>query len=100
MFRPLEPMSDAALAVEFFVDGEAHRARAGIPVAAALLEIGHTAFRVHALDGSARGPHCMMGQCFECVVEIDGKPNVQSCLVALAAGMRIVLNRPTTGSKT
>jgi D-hydroxyproline dehydrogenase subunit gamma len=27
--------------------------------------------------------------CFECLVEIDGVPNVQSCMVTVRSGMRI-----------
>ncbi|OXC76983.1 Opine oxidase subunit C [Caballeronia sordidicola] len=31
----------------------------------------------------------MMGACFECLVEIDGMPSRQSCLVTVQDGMRI-----------
>jgi predicted molibdopterin-dependent oxidoreductase YjgC len=31
----------------------------------------------------------MMGVCFECLVEIDGVPNRQSCLIEVREGMRI-----------
>jgi hypothetical protein len=31
----------------------------------------------------------MMGACFECLVEIDGVPNRQSCLIEARDGMRI-----------
>jgi predicted molibdopterin-dependent oxidoreductase YjgC len=31
----------------------------------------------------------MMGVCFECLVEIDGVPSRQSCLIEAADGMRI-----------
>ncbi|MNG28551.1 hypothetical protein D3C84_1138290 [compost metagenome] len=31
----------------------------------------------------------MMGVCFECLVEIDGVPNRQGCLIEVADGMRI-----------
>ena len=31
----------------------------------------------------------MMGACFECLVEIDGVPSRQSCMVEVKAGMRI-----------
>jgi aerobic-type carbon monoxide dehydrogenase small subunit (CoxS/CutS family) len=39
--------------------------------------------------GSPRAPYCMMGACFECLVEIDGVPSRQSCLVTVQDGMRI-----------
>lgn len=31
----------------------------------------------------------MMGVCFECLLEIDGIPNRQGCLIPLRAGMDI-----------
>jgi predicted molibdopterin-dependent oxidoreductase YjgC len=31
----------------------------------------------------------MMGACFECLVEIDGVPSRQSCMVTVRDGMRI-----------
>jgi predicted molibdopterin-dependent oxidoreductase YjgC len=31
----------------------------------------------------------MMGVCFDCLAEIDGVPNRQSCMVRVQSGMRI-----------
>ncbi|RZV48935.1 MAG: (2Fe-2S)-binding protein, partial [Pseudomonadales bacterium] len=39
--------------------------------------------------GKPRAPYCMMGVCFECLVEIDGVPNCQSCRVSVKEGMQI-----------
>ncbi len=36
----------------------------------------------------------MMGVCFECVLEIDGQPNRQACLVPVAEGLTVRLSRP------
>ena len=41
------------------------------------------------VNGSPRAPYCMMGVCFDCLAEIDGVPNRQSCVVAARPGMRI-----------
>jgi predicted molibdopterin-dependent oxidoreductase YjgC len=30
-----------------------------------------------------------MGTCFECLVQVDGQPNVQACMVAVRAGMQV-----------
>jgi NADH dehydrogenase/NADH:ubiquinone oxidoreductase subunit G len=32
-----------------------------------------------------------MGVCFDCLVEVDGTPNVQACMVAVRDGMRVRL---------
>ena len=41
------------------------------------------------MRGSERAPYCMMGVCFDCLAEIDGIPNRQSCMVAARPGMHI-----------
>ncbi|SEF14185.1 2Fe-2S iron-sulfur cluster binding domain-containing protein [Burkholderia sp. WP9] len=58
-------------------------------VAAALLAAGVSRFRATPVSGASRAPFCMMGACFECLVEIDGVPSRQSCLVEVKAGMHI-----------
>ena len=71
------------------IDGEPFAARAGDTVAAALLASGREALRSTPVTGAPRGPFCMMGVCFDCLVTIDGAPNQQACLVLVAPGMRI-----------
>jgi hypothetical protein len=80
---------EAAALLTIVVDGTPVKARAGDSVAAALLCAGMQAFRATAVSGAPRGPFCMMGACFDCVVTIDGQRNVQACLVRVAEGMRI-----------
>ncbi|OZI32091.1 NAD(FAD)-dependent dehydrogenase [Bordetella genomosp. 10] len=61
----------------------------GISVASALLISGVRAFRSTPVSGAPRAPYCMMGVCFECLVEIDGRPGRQSCLTPVRDGMVI-----------
>ena len=75
--------------VDITIDGTPFRAREGDTVAAALLAANVTAFRKTVLTGAPRAPYCMMGVCFECVVEIDGQANRQACMTRVAPGMRI-----------
>ena len=70
-------------------DGKALRVPQGASVAAALLAAGVERFRTTPVSGAPRAPYCMMGVCFECLVEIDGVANRQSCLVPVAEGMAI-----------
>ena len=65
------------------------QARSGDSVAVALLAAGITATRTTALSESPRGPYCMMGACFECLAEVDGRPNVQTCMTEVREGMRV-----------
>ncbi len=70
-------------------DGQSIEARDGDSVAAALLAAGITQTRTTAVSGAPRAPYCLMGICFECLVEIDGVQNVQACMVEVAEGMVI-----------
>ncbi len=91
-FRSLVPADASAggePTVTLSFDGRALRAPAGRSVAAALLASGVSIFRTTAVSGAPRAPYCMMGTCFDCLVEIDGQPNRQSCLVAVAEGMQV-----------
>lgn len=78
--------------VTIVFDGSPLRVPAGICVAAAVLGHAHPGATMrHPVDGSPRAPHCLMGVCFECLMEIDGIPDRQSCLVPVQEGM--VVNR-------
>jgi len=58
-------------------------------VAAAMLLAGWQWNRNSPISGAPRAPYCMMGTCFECLVEIDGVPDRQACLTPVRDGMRI-----------
>jgi len=75
--------------VIFTFDGRPITAAAEDSVAAALLAAGIRVCRTTPVSGTARGPYCMMGVCFECLVRIDGVGNRQGCLVPVRDGMRV-----------
>lgn len=62
-------------------------AREGESLAAALIAAGVLHFRDTAVSGAARGPLCLMGACFDCLVEVEGEPNRQACLVPVRPGL-------------
>jgi hypothetical protein len=70
------------------VEGRAIAVPVGASAAAAMLAAGFDSIRETA-GGSQRMPFCMMGVCFDCLAEIDGVPNRQSCMVEVQEGMRI-----------
>lgn len=74
--------------VTIVVDGVPHRVAGDIALAAALLNLGVTAFRCD-LHGQGRAPLCGMGTCFECRVTIDGIRNSRACLEAVRDGMHV-----------
>lgn len=90
LFEPLANAGVPATAfVEVIFNGERMRVPNGSSVAAALLAGGIKRFRKSPVSGDARAPYCMMGVCFECLLEIDGIPNRQGCLVSIESGMKI-----------
>lgn len=91
-FRPALP----GPTVRLEVDGRALDVPVGASVAGALLLAGKRASGPHPISGEAEGPWCLMGVCFGCLVEIDGEPERQACLVPVAAGM-VVRSRSEEG---
>lgn len=87
LFKSLPGAADAPVDVWF--NDRPLSVPGGRSVAAALLAAGVWHFRATPVSGSSRAPYCMMGACFECLVEIDGVPSRQSCMVQVCAGMRI-----------
>lgn len=85
------PTEGKVLTITF--EGVPVPAHAGDSVAAALLAAGHLVFRDTAVSGSPRGPFCMMGACFDCLVEIDGMPARQACMTTVQDGMRVARQR-------
>ncbi|MCP4335154.1 MAG: (2Fe-2S)-binding protein [Gammaproteobacteria bacterium] len=86
MFRKLD--NDAA-EVEFELDGEPVTVPAGISIAAAMLYLDAIPFRQTLQSASPRAAFCMMGACFECLVEIDGMSNQRACQQQVEAGMQV-----------
>lgn len=77
--------------VHVILDGRPIDAPAGWSVAALLLARGVEPYRRTAVSGAARGPWCLMGVCFDCLVTVDGEADRQGCLIRLREGM--VINR-------
>lgn len=90
MFRPIES-TPARRAVTLHVHGRPITAREGDTLAIALLNAGVVPFRQTPVSGQPRAPLCLMGVCFDCLVEVDGRQNVQSCMVEVHDGMQVRL---------
>jgi predicted molibdopterin-dependent oxidoreductase YjgC len=87
LFQTLPGGTAPAVTIEF--EGQPLQVPGGVPLAAALLAGGVETFRTTPVTGAPRGPYCMMGVCFECLVEVDGVPSRQACLVAVREGMKV-----------
>ncbi len=85
--------ADQRPTLKILVDGQPVTAREGDTVAAALIASGLDVRRETAVSGALRLPYCMMGVCFDCLVTIDGIGNRQGCLVPVAPGMQVEIQR-------
>jgi hypothetical protein len=89
LLGPLPPAAE----VDFTLDGRPLSGRAGEPVLAALLAAGVRVCRTMPRSGEARGGYCLIGRCADCLMQVDGEPNVRTCLTPLRAGLRVVTQR-------
>lgn len=76
--------------VAVILDGEKRQVPSGMSVAAALLAIGQIISRISPASHKPCAPHCLMGVCYECMMEIDGVQR-QACGVEVQEGL--VINR-------
>jgi len=66
-----------------------YSAREGEPIASALMSHGILIHRRTHKTGENRGVFCGIGQCNDCVMIVDGIPNVRTCVTAVKDGMSI-----------
>lgn len=78
--------------VVFQFDGSPIAAQPGQTIAAALTAVGRRILRT-AQDGTGRGIYCGMGVCHECLVTIDGLPNVRACMTKAVAHLDVRAQR-------
>jgi predicted molibdopterin-dependent oxidoreductase YjgC len=79
--------------VAFSFDGKEMEGCEGEPVALALKAAGVFIHRYTKKQGRPRGIFCAIGRCTDCVMVVDGKPNVRTCITPLAAGMQVQTQR-------
>ena len=75
--------------IQIVVDGVAVVAYEGESVAAALLAAGRRGLRTAPRQDEPRGMYCGIGLCFECVMPVDGRYGVRTCLTPVRDGMRV-----------
>lgn len=75
--------------VVFTYDGVEMEGYEGEPIAMALKAAGVEVHRFTAKRHEPRGIFCAIGRCTDCVMVVDGKPNVRTCMTPLAAGMDV-----------
>lgn len=80
--------------VTIWLDGEKLSAVEGEPIAAALFAHGRRVLRRTPRHHEPRGVFCGIGRCTDCIMTVDGVPNVRTCVTPVRDGMVI-----TSGGK-
>lgn len=73
----------------FYYNGRPLQAREGDTVAAALTANGIRVFRYTRKREEPRGLFCGTGQCGDCMMVVNGKPNVRTCMTQVEESMRV-----------
>lgn len=76
--------------VTIYFEGNPIEAEEGDMVAVALLNAGIKDFRHTRKNKEPRGIFCAIGRCTDCMMNIDGKPNVRSCITPVKENMVIL----------
>lgn len=80
-------LSPLATPISIELDGRSIPAKEGEPVAVSLLAAGETLFSRSSKYHRPRGAYCFTGGCAQCLMRVDGRPNVQTCHEPARPGM-------------
>jgi len=79
--------------VKIVVDGEGMDAYEGEMIASVLLAYGKNIFRYTKRNKEPRGVFCAIGRCTDCVMTVNGIPNIRTCVTPVEEGMKIETQR-------
>ena len=88
--------------IGFTFDGQTMEGFEGEPIAMALRSNGVVIHRYTAKRNEPRGMSCAIGRCTDCIMVVDGRPNVRTCITALRGGMAVetqIGNGPQEGAR-
>jgi len=75
--------------IKITVDGKKIKAREGETIAAALIAAGVKVFRYSVKRNEPRGLFCAIGRCTDCVMTVNNKSNVRTCVTLVEEDMKI-----------
>ena len=75
--------------VTFTLDGKEMKGYEGEPIASVLRAAGVMTHRHTSKLDMPRGIFCAIGRCTDCVMIVDGKPNIRTCVTPLQEGMKV-----------
>lgn len=87
--HPILGKPERGKTITFTCDGKVLTGFEGEPIAAALKAAGIMIHRYTKKQHKPRGIFCAIGRCTDCVMVVDGKPNVRTCVTSLEEGMDV-----------
>jgi len=87
--HPILGKLEARKQIHIYVDGQKIPAYEEESIAAALTAAGIKVFRFTSTRDEPRGIFCAIGRCTDCVMTVDGQPNVRTCVTPVEEGMKI-----------
>lgn len=87
--HPILGVQEKGEPVKFTFNGKELEGYEGEPIAVALKASGLMVHRFTKKEHKPRGIFCAIGRCTDCVMVVDGVPNVRTCITPLKAGMEI-----------
>lgn len=87
--HPILGVQEKGRSVKFTFDGKELEGFEGEPIATALKAAGLMVHRYTKKEHKPRGIFCAIGRCTDCVMVVDGVPNVRTCITALKEGMDV-----------
>ena len=79
--------------IQFSFDGQTMEGFEGEPIAIALRSNGVLLQRYTCRRNEPRGMFCAIGRCTDCILVVDGRPNIRTCVEPLKAGMAVETQR-------
>ncbi|MDD3367582.1 MAG: (2Fe-2S)-binding protein [Lachnospiraceae bacterium] len=87
--HPILGVPEKGKLVKFFYNDQEIEGYEGEPIAAALKAAGLMVHRYTKKEHKPRGIFCAIGRCTDCVMVVDGKPNIRTCVTPLKEGMKV-----------
>ena len=97
--HPILGSTEKGKRVTFTFDGKEVEGYEGEPIAMALKAAGLMVHRYTQKEHKPRGIFCAIGRCTDCVMVVDGKPNIRTCVTPLQAGMDVKTQYGVTDKK-
>lgn len=87
--HPILGKQEKGRLVKFLYNGQEIEGYEGETIAAALKAAGIMIHRYTKKEHKPRGIFCAIGRCTDCVMVVDGKPNIRTCVTPLKEGMSV-----------